>query len=117
LKFIVDAQLPNRLCVWLRQRGHDCAHTKFLPGQNRTTDSQILLIVENEQRCVITKDGDFQVSFELGKGPKKLLLITTGNLPNDDLLAMFEKHETQLIQALTSHSFIELRRDLLIVHA
>jgi len=92
-------------------------HTRFLPDANRTTDSQIFFIAENEQRCVITKDGDFQISFEIGKGPKKLLLVTTGNLPNDELLAIFEKHEAQLILALTNHRFIELRRDSLIIHA
>jgi predicted nuclease of predicted toxin-antitoxin system len=27
VKFLVDAQLPRRLALWLQQRGHDVIHT------------------------------------------------------------------------------------------
>jgi predicted nuclease of predicted toxin-antitoxin system len=75
LNFIIDAQLPRRLATWLGAQGHSCVHTKDLPLQNRTTDSQILRIAHEQDRCVITKDSDFQMSYELGRGPRQLLLV------------------------------------------
>ncbi len=34
MKFLVDAQLPRRLCIWLRQQGHDAVHTLDLDSGN-----------------------------------------------------------------------------------
>mgnify|MGYP000066255053 CR=1 FL=1 len=41
MKLLVDAQLPKRLCVLLREAGHDVVHTLDLPLRNRTPDSSI----------------------------------------------------------------------------
>jgi predicted nuclease of predicted toxin-antitoxin system len=65
---------------------------------------------------LITKDADFQLSFELDKGPPKLLLVTTGNIHNNELLALFNRHEATLFSLLDQHRFIELSRAAIIVH-
>jgi predicted nuclease of predicted toxin-antitoxin system len=38
MKFIVDAQLPTKLAMLLREYGHDALHTKDLPLQNKTPE-------------------------------------------------------------------------------
>lgn len=38
MKFIVDAQLPQRLALWFRYQGFDCVHTIELPEANQTQD-------------------------------------------------------------------------------
>ncbi|MDO8933216.1 MAG: DUF5615 family PIN-like protein, partial [Rhodocyclaceae bacterium] len=63
MKFLVDAQLPRRLCLWLAEAGHDTLHTLDLPGGNRTTDEQIIAIADRDGRVVVTKDDDFVESF------------------------------------------------------
>ena len=35
MKFLVDAQFPQRFAGWLRDAGHDARHTLELPEQNR----------------------------------------------------------------------------------
>ena len=50
------------------------------------------------------------------QGPPKLLLITTGNIHNDELVALFARHEETLVRLLSQHTFIELSRSQLIVH-
>jgi predicted nuclease of predicted toxin-antitoxin system len=117
LNFIIDAQLPKTLATWLHAQGHDCIHTKDLPLQNRTTDSQILRIARDQDRCVITKDGDFQMSFELGRGPRQLLLVSTGNLDNDRLIALFKTHLDRVLGHFQFHSFLELTLTSLVVHS
>jgi predicted nuclease of predicted toxin-antitoxin system len=82
VKFLVDAQLPRRLALWLQQRGHDVIHTLELAQQNRTPDPFLLPRANQDDRVLVTKDTDFEITYELGQGPPKLLLITTGNIHN-----------------------------------
>jgi len=116
MNFLVDAQLPRHLCHWLRQRGHDSVHTLDLPDGNRTTDHEVMRIADTENRIVITKDEDFVQSHLLRGEPKKLLLISTGNIRNDSLLQIFEISLATVIEALEADSFIELTANDIIVH-
>ena len=80
MKFLVDAQLPIRLARFLQVSGYDTLHTRDLPQQNATSDSQINEISIQDKRIVITKDSDFVDSFMTIQKPFKLLLVTTGNI-------------------------------------
>jgi predicted nuclease of predicted toxin-antitoxin system len=89
MRFLIDAQLPRRLAYRLREVGHDAVHTLDLPDGNRTTDTEINRISEQERRVVITKDADFVNSFITAGKPHKLLLVSAGNITNDELEALF----------------------------
>ncbi len=92
MKFLVDAQLPLRLARFLREAGHDVLHTRELPDKNATSDAEILRISMAQQRVVVTKDLDFLESFLVRQQPYKLLLLTTGNIRNSDLAALFQNN-------------------------
>ena len=116
MKFLVDAHLPRRLARWLQQQGHDTIHTLNLPEGNRSGDDKINDVSLAEQRIVITKDEDFVTSFTIQHKPHKLLLISTGNIKNNDLLAIFEANLSSIIAALDDYSFVELDRNNLTIH-
>ena len=116
MKFLVDAQLPRRLALWLQQRGHEVTHTLDLAQQNRTPDPSLLALANKDGYVLLTKDSDFEISFELGQGPPRLLLISTGNIHNDELLELFARHEEDLLRLLAQHTFLELSQSQLIVH-
>ncbi|MHB8904700.1 MAG: DUF5615 family PIN-like protein [Melioribacteraceae bacterium] len=116
MKFLVDAQLPKSLSVWLKGKGFDSIHTLELPNKNSTTDEEINRISFKEERIVITKDTDFLQSFKLTQQPYKLLLVTTGNILNDHLKEIFEKQFDEIISLLRENSFIELTKETIIVH-
>lgn len=65
MNFLVDAHLPDGLCVLLREAGHDAIHTRSLPSANRTSDDVINAQSLRERRVVITKDTDFYHSHVL----------------------------------------------------
>jgi predicted nuclease of predicted toxin-antitoxin system len=44
------------------------------------------------------------------------MLITAGNIHNDELLALFARHDETLVHLLDQHTFTELSRSQLIVH-
>ena len=116
MKFLVDAQLPIRLARFLQVSGYDTLHTRDLPQQNSTSDSQINEISIQNKRIVITKDSDFVDSFMTIQKPFKLLLVTTGNIKNSELEQIFTDNLSILINLFEHHNYIEISRDNIIVH-
>ena len=116
MKFLLDAQLPLRLARWMREQGHDVVHTKDLPDGNRTEDRDINRISLREQRAVVTKDGDFIDTLLLQQAPHRLVLISTGNISNGDLLELFEDNLDMIVSALEQAIFVELGHRSLVVH-
>lgn len=85
MKFLIDAQLPLWLVRQLREQGIDAIHTLDLPSGNRTSDADVCAVAESEERIVMTKDADFVHSFVVHRRSPRLLLISTGNISNNEL--------------------------------
>ncbi len=116
MKFIVDAQLPYGLKIFLDSLEYDTIHTDDLPLKAETPDSAINDISNTQERIVITKDTDFLDSFYIKNTPSKLLLITTGNIINKELYSLFTKNIAAIIKAFNNHSLVELDNNDLIIH-
>lgn len=116
MNFLVDAHLPRRLAYRLRDAGHDALHTLDLSKKNRTTDAGIYEISAREHRVVITKDADFVNAILLAHKPYKLLLISTGNITNADLEALFIPQISAIATAFATYDYIELSRTAVVYH-
>ena len=90
MKFLVDAHFPLRLKQWLLDEGYDTIHTMDLPLGSRTPDRDIMRLADQDARIVITKDKDFWEYRVLRGTPDRLLMVTTGNILNHLLIALFE---------------------------
>ena len=108
--------LPISLAKFLRTRGYDTIHTRDLPQKNSTSDSQINEISLQEKRIVISKDSDFVNSFMTIQKPYKLLLITTGNIKNSELITIFTNNLSMLVNLLQQHDYVEMSHEEIIVH-
>lgn len=117
MKFLLDVQLPRRLARELTAVGHKTAHAFDLPSGNRTTDSDLIAFAVRETRIVVTVDADFVASFWLKRQPPKLLLISTGNISNDERWALFAGNLPAIESALGKNDFVELSRTAITVHA
>lgn len=116
MKFLIDAHLPHRLVFLLRAAGHEAIHPLDMPKGNRTTDTEINDTSVRDQYVVLTKDADFENSFYLQGLPYKLLLVSTGNMSNSNLNAIFQANLSVLAAALEEHRFVELTRTTVIIH-
>ena len=116
MRFLIDAQLPRRLAVQLRVLGHEAVHTLDLPAGNRTADGVICAHADATHSVVITKDADFVINRALRGTPQSLLVISTGNISNSDLITLIEANLGAIEQALGSPAHVELSRTSLTVH-
>ena len=60
MKFLVDAQLPPGLCIWLEARGHTAIHVNHV-GLGGASDLKIVDFVISNLAILISKDEDFLV--------------------------------------------------------
>jgi predicted nuclease of predicted toxin-antitoxin system len=116
MKFLIDAQLPYRLKYWLAEKGFDAVHTQDLPEANETEDLNIAAIAEQENRTVISKDSDFLKLHILSGKPQKLLLITTANIVNKDLLVLFERNFETAMKLFNSYLVVEMNNFFVMGH-
>jgi len=108
VNFIVDAQLPKSLSNLLNYRGHNAIHTLDLPLSNATPDTEIIKLSSEEQRIVITKDSDFLDSFLVNSLPEKLIIVKTGNIPNFQLLKIFDTNLALIVSMISRSNLVEI---------
>jgi len=116
MKFLIDAQLSYRLSKFIQSKGHDVTHTDSMPNRERSSDREIRQLARLEDRILITKDKDFQATHLLSKDPKRLILLSTGNIVNRELLALFEANWAAIESLLVEFDFLELTNTELIAH-
>ncbi len=116
MKFLIDAQLPRKLVKTISDAGYRAIHTLLLPNANKTTDADINKLSIAENWVVITKDSDFVDSFLLKNEPWKLLLISTGNIRNDELIKLFLSNIQNIALAFETNYYLELNKANLLIH-
>jgi len=110
VKFLIDAQLPKSLSDFLNSKGFDSIHTLDLPNKNKTKDKQIAQIATEENRIVISKDNDFLESYLVKSEPNKLIIVRTGNIPNNHLIQIFNKNLDLIIDMISRSNLIEINK-------
>lgn len=108
MRFLIDAHLPRRMVGWLATGGCDGFHTLDLPLGNRTPDESLAQIADQQERILVTKDGDFVDSHLLHHQPAKLMLVTTGNISNRDLESLVSPLIPRIVADFQEHSFLEI---------
>lgn len=116
MKFLVDVQLPPKLCEILKSVGLDSMHVDSLPKGDETSDKDISLFANENDFIVITKDTDFYHSHMIVGEPKKLLLIITGNIKNNALFNLIRTNFSTIKSLFESCNYVELTNDSIVGH-
>jgi predicted nuclease of predicted toxin-antitoxin system len=114
---VVDAQLPRRLARWLREQGHDAVHTLELPSGNRTSDADLCELADVRGAVIVTKDADFVVSRTLHGTPARLLIVTTGNISNAELLRVVARSLGVIEEVFVEAALVEVDGERVVVRA
>lgn len=116
MKVLVDAQLPQRLARVLSAKNIDSKHTLELTNKNATSDQKIIEVADQEDRIVVSKDSDFLDNYILEGRPQKLLIVSTGNINNNDLIRLFEQNIKALKSLFEENTVIEIDENEIQVH-
>jgi len=101
VNFLVDANLPPRLCTWLRDRHQQTTHLLDLHSL-RLPDKQVWDLAITRNEIIFTKDTDFyERSLLLGQ-PPQVVLIALGNCNNNDLFHHLERSWKNVETELTA---------------
>jgi predicted nuclease of predicted toxin-antitoxin system len=101
LRFLVDAQLPPSLAVWLAAKGHQAEHVIDL-GALDAPDAVIWDTALTTGAVIVSKDRDF-VDWARTRKPKvRIVWIRFGNMHRDVLQASLEAVWSQVEDALAS---------------
>jgi predicted nuclease of predicted toxin-antitoxin system len=94
----------------LRRRGIEVLHTSELPLGNRTTDEELKYLSLTQAYVIVTKDSDFVDNLLLHQKLHKLILVSTGNISNNELIELFANYELEIRDSLSQAHFVELTR-------
>ena len=107
MRFLVDAQLPPALCVWLRDKGHEAEHVADVLG-GQTPDARIAAHAREHRLVPITKDDDFVLRFS--PGDYTLVWLRCGNITNRALQGWLGARWSSLVKELQrGEVFVEMR--------
>ena len=116
MKLLIDAQLPLLLNAILNELGYNSIHVDSLINGDESSDTEIINYAEEHQLIVVTKDSDFFHFHSLQNKPTKLLLVSTGNIKNKQLLHIFRKNHLQLSELFENVNFIEINSNGIASH-
>lgn len=104
------------MAQFLSSKNVDSKHTLELPDKNATPDPDIIQLADREDRIVVSKDCDFLDNYILEGRPQKLLIVSTGNIGNSNLIEIFEQNIETLKSLFEENAVIEIDEEEIQVH-
>jgi len=91
MKFLVDAQLPAKLCAWFSEKKTEARHVAGLPEGLIMTDERIWEHALKHEEIIVTKDRDFPERALVSKRSPQILHISLGNSSTSLLINELDK--------------------------
>ena len=110
MKFLIDAQLPPALAVWLREAGHDAAHVEDV-GLREAEDGPIWEHALQTAAVIVTKDEDFvaRAARPSTTKPPVVVWLRVGNTTNSVLRTWFEPRLPGIVELVgQGHRLVEV---------
>ncbi len=103
MKFLVDAQLPPALALWLREAGYAADHLESI-GLLHASDGAIWERALRDSFVIVTKDEDFAARSVQASVAPVVVWLRVGNATNPALRAWFEPRLPGIVAFLQSGS-------------
>jgi len=95
----------------------DLEHDELLAAPARLPHRLVAAVADADERVVVGKDRDFRDSHPLHGTPRRLPIVATGNIANNELLTLFEKHLDTVVATLCEADLVELGPRQIIIQA
>jgi predicted nuclease of predicted toxin-antitoxin system len=110
VKFLVDAQLPPALAVWLQEEGHEATHVRDV-GLREADDAAIWDYALRTASAIVTKDEDFvaRAALTSRNASPMVIWLRVGNTTNRILIAWIHVRLPRIIEMLDQgHHLVEV---------
>lgn len=97
MRFLVDAQLPPALALWLREAGHDAQHVEEMNLRD-AEDTPIWRYALEHQTILITNDEDFAERARQTNNAPVIVWLRIGNASNRALQRWFMPQLPQILE-------------------
>jgi predicted nuclease of predicted toxin-antitoxin system len=105
VKFLVDAQVPPALAVWLRDHGFEATHVQDL-GMLAADDNEIWALALGERYVLVTKDHDF-AEWAIKRRPcPQIIWLRFGNLGKGELIDRVAQAWPRVMNALNNAALV-----------
>ena len=109
MKFLVDAQLPPSLALWLREAGHDAQAVREVQLRD-AEDGAIWRHAQEHGQVIITKDEDFAQRAQTGVAGPVIVWLRIGNTSNAALRAWLVPQLPELVRLIgQGYRVVEVR--------
>ena len=114
MRFLCDVHISYKLTKHLISLGFDSIHVNEILDKSKTKDSDLCRFADQNNYVIVSKDSDFRDSYFVKQTPKKLIKINLGNIPNQQLINIFNDN-IDLIQKLDSkiNFLLEIDKDMI----
>ncbi len=112
MRLLCDVHISYRVVKFLKSHAHEVVHVNETLEKWYTRDKAICDYADQHDYIVLSKDKDFRNSHFVCRTPKKLILITLGNVSNEDMVKSWMR-AAELIEEENKKPFflIELSGD------
>lgn len=114
MRFLCDVHISYKLTKHLISLGFDSIHVNEILDKSETKDSDLCRFADQNNYVIVSKDSDFRDSYFVKQSPKRLIKINLGNIPNQQLINIFNDN-IDLIQKLDSkiNFLLEIDKDMI----
>jgi predicted nuclease of predicted toxin-antitoxin system len=103
VKFLLDAQMPPALAVWLQEQGHDAQAVREV-GLREASDSAIWAYALHNSAVIFTKDEDFAARAQQVQSGPVIVWLRVGNCSNAALRAWLQPRLPGIMQLVAQGS-------------
>ena len=90
-------------------------HVNQLAGVSSTPDTEITKYADKNEMELISKDEDFVNSHFLQGKPSRLIRVTLGNIPNQQLIEIFDKNLLLIVNSMKAGKcYIEIGKEIIV---
>src|SRR5882724_7305549 len=115
MRALCDVHLSYKLVNFLCSRNIETIHVNQLSGKSSTPDTQITEYADKNELVLISKDEDFMNSHFLQGKPARLIRVTLGNIPNQQLIEIFDQNLLMIVSHMKMEKcYIEIGKQIIV---
>lgn len=94
MRVLCDVHIARKVVRFFDEKSIEAVHVNDILDGSFTRDADLSHYADIHDFVIITKDADFKNSHFLKASPRKLIKVSLGNIPTNQLILLLEKHLT-----------------------